>query len=506
MKSRPRVIATAACGVVLGITAVGLAAVPVSATQSAGPEPVTTQGAVQKKQLEWTDCKPEGKDKPEVVRGSQCATLQVPVDWRDPDGPTFGLAIARRTAKSDRIGVLMWGPGGPGDSGVDRIKTGMSRFSQTLQDRFDIVSFDPRGVARSNPVMCSATLLAKQPSPILKSQADFDATVRYNRQLANDCREQTGPVYDHIDTWQTVRDVDAIRAALGEPAISFHGSSYGTMLGGQYAETYPDRVRAMVLESVSDHSTEPTKKFLDAQGAAAQDSFDEFVKWCDTTTTCSLHGRDIHKLWADLLARADRGELPNPQQPNVAISPFNLSFTVFRQLYGPQWIQIADTLKQLDASEPPTAQPPVPTGLAPYTLAVFCQDWNLPVRDYREYAGHLARLARNNPDMRYPGQLMAVSICLGLPPADNPQHRLKVRGLETPVLLANAIHDPATGYNWAQSVERQLGRQGVLLTYDGWGHGSYTKSPCMQATIDAYLVSLRVPRRGTSCPAVSPVV
>ena len=105
----------------------------------------------------------------------------------------------------------MWGPGGPGDSGVDRVKTGMCRFSQDLQDRFDIVSFDPRGIARSNPVKCSAALLAKQPSPIIKSQAEFDATIRYNRQLASDCRDNTGPVYDHIDTWQTVRDVDAIR-------------------------------------------------------------------------------------------------------------------------------------------------------------------------------------------------------------------------------------------------------------------------------------------------------
>ena len=136
---------------------------------------------------------------------------------------------------------------------------------------------------------------------------------------------------------------------------------------------------------------------------------------------------------------------------------------------------------------------------------MFCQDWNLGVRDYREYAGHLDRLARNNPDMRYPGQLMAVSICLGQPPAANPQHRLKVHGLSTPVLLANAIHDPATGYDWARSVERQLGRYGVLLTYEGWGHGSYNSSPCMQTTIDAYLVSRQVPERGTSCAAVPPV-
>ena len=460
--------------VLLGVAAAGLTTLPTAAT-------ATTTG------VQWTDCKPEGKDDPAEVLGSQCATLRLPVDWRDPGGPTFDFAIARRTAKvpSERVGVLVFGPGGPGDSGVDRIKTGIDRFSTDLQDRFDIVSFDPRGVARSNPVRCSAELLNRQPSPIIKSAAEFTATITYNRQLATDCREHTGPLYDHIDTWQTVRDVDAVRRALGESTISFHGSSYGTLLGAQYAETYPHRVRAMVLESVSDHSSAKTGAFLDDQAAAGQDSFDEFVKWCDATTTCALHGRDIHALWADLLAKSP--------------DPFTLSFSVFRALYGPQWSALAETLKA--GVTPPK---PVQTGVAPYPLAVFCQDWNLPVRSYREYAGHLQRLARNNQDVRYPGQLMAVSICLGSPPANNPQHQLKVRGLKTPLLLANAIHDPATGYAWAQSVERQLGRYGVLLTYKGWGHGSYTKSPCMTSTIDNYLIARDVPERGSSCAAVQP--
>lgn len=456
---------------VLGVAATGL----------------TTAAAATDQQLHWTDCEPEGKDDPAVVRGSECATLQLPVDWRNPGGPTFGLALARRqtAVPGERVGVLVFGPGGPGDSGVDRIKTGISRFSTDLRDRFDIVSFDPRGVARSNPVKCSAELLNKQPSPIIENAAQFTATISYNRRLANDCREHTGPLYDHLDTWQTVRDVDAVRRALGESTISFHGSSYGTLLGAQYAETYPRRVRAMVLESVSDHGSRSTRSFLDDQAAAGQDSFDEFVKWCDATTTCALHGRDIHALWAELLAKSP--------------DPFTLSFAVFRQLYEPRWSALAEMLKA--GVTPPK---PVQTGVASYPLAVFCQDWNLPVRSYREYAGHLQRLARNNQDLRYPGQLMAVSICLGAPPADNPQHLLKVRDLETPVLLANAVHDPATGYNWARSVERQLGRYGVLLTYEGWGHGSYTKSPCMQRTIDDYLIARDVPERGSSCAAVPP--
>ncbi|MGW6279236.1 alpha/beta fold hydrolase [Kribbella sp. NPDC055071] len=490
-----RLLRTTAWGVVLGLTAAGVATLPASA---ATPKPTGVQ---------WSDCAPEGNDKPEVVKGSQCATLQLPIDWRKPTGPTFGLAIARRTAKvpSERVGVLIFGPGGPGDSGVQRIKTGISRFSPDLQDRFDIVSFDPRGIARSNPVLCSAALLAEQPSPLMKSQADFDATVRYNHELAADCRAHTGPLYDHIDTWQTVHDVEAIRKALGEKQISFHGTSYGTVLGAQYAETYPTRVRAAVLESVLDHSTQGAQNFLSRQAGPVQDSFDEFVKWCDQATECSLHGRDIRALWAGLLKRADQGEIPDPRQPNVAISPFYLSFAVFRTFYDPQWRGLADLLKTLDTSTPPTGQAPVPTGLMNNTLAPFCQDFGLAVRDYREYAGIVAKIARDNPDMPYPGQLLAITNCLGGPKANNPQHVLKVHTLKTPILLANAIHDPATGYNGAQSVARQLAHNGSLLTYEGWGHGSYNKSPCIQATIDNYLITRQLPKRGTTCPAVPPL-
>jgi pimeloyl-ACP methyl ester carboxylesterase len=484
---------TTTWGVVTGVVLAGVVALPATAAQPQA--------------LQWTDCEVKPTENPKVVAGSKCATLQVPIDWDHPDGPTFGLAIARRTAKDPaaRVGTLVFGPGGPGDSGVDRIRTGIGRFSSTVQDKFDIVSFDPRGIARSNPVICSAALLAKQPSPLIASQAEFNQTIAYNRELAKDCRAHTGPVYDHIDTLQTVRDVDAIRAALGETKITFHGSSYGTLLGELYAERYPQRLRALVLESVFDHGDQTTAEFLDSQAATVQDSFDEFVKWCDRTASCALHGRDVRALWADLLARAGRGELPDPRSAAVKATPFTLSFAVFRTFYDPKWAALATMLKQLDESSPPTGEPPVPTGLAPNTLAPLCRDFTVPVRNYNEFAGHLRRVARDNPDMKIAPQLMAVTNCLGLSDVPNPQRDLKVHGLKTPALLLNAVHDPATGYSWARSVARQLGRrQAVLVTYEGWGHGSYNSSACTKQTVDDYLVALKVPARGTTCAAVPP--
>ncbi|GGW13815.1 peptidase [Streptomyces capoamus] len=434
--------------------------------------------------------------------GAECATLSVPVDWAHPSGPTLDLAVARRQATDPdaRVGSMVFGPGGPGDSGVEMVVGRISRFSPEVRRRFDVVSFDPRGVGRSNPVTCSGDLLAERPSPELRSQADFDATMAYNRRLRADCRARTGPVFDHLDTAQTVRDLDALRSALGERKLTFHGSSYGTLLGAQYAETYPRRVRAMVLESVMDHSVPTTRAFLESEAAAAEDSFREFVKWCDGATECALHGRDVRAVWQGLLARAGRGELEDPGRPGTSLSSSDLVNKIaFRKFYQADHAGLATTIAGMEASAP---LPASPTSVAPLPAAtpVFCSDWHLPVRDYQGYASLVTTMNRTAPDLPYLLPIHMTAACLGAPTA-NPQHRLDAPGVP-PVLVSNALHDPATGYPWAVSVARQLGRSGVLLTYEGHGHGSVTSGPCMQDAVDSYLTGLAVPPRGTHCPAV----
>ncbi|MFJ1901497.1 alpha/beta fold hydrolase [Streptomyces sp. NPDC088115] len=446
--------------------------------------------------LRWAPCDDAANP------GAECATLSVPVDWDRPDGPELGLAVARRKATEPgaRVGSMVFGPGGPGDSGVERVVGGISRFSPEVRRRFDIVSFDPRGVGGSNPVTCSGDLLAERPSPELRSQPDFDATLAYNRRLRADCRARTGPVFEHLDTGQTVRDLDALRAALGERKLTFHGSSYGTLLGAQYAETYPRRVRAMVLESVMDHSVAATRAFLRSEAAAAQDSFEEFVKWCEGAADCAVHGRGVRAVWRGLLARAARGELADPAGPGTALSASDLvNKYAFRKFYEADYAGLATVIAGMDASEP---LPASPTGTAPLPPAtpVFCSDWQLPVRDYQEYASLVATMNVAAPDLPHLLPVHMAAACLGAPTA-NPQHRLHAPGVP-PVLLSNALHDPATGHPWAVSVARQLGRSGVLLTYAGQGHGSVTSGPCMEDAVDGYLTALAVPARGAGCPAV----
>lgn len=493
-------------------TAVALVGPAAPAAQAAGPHREWT--------ISWQPCAADPT--------AECGTLSLPVDWDEPDGERFTLALARRAATDPaaRVGSLVFGPGGPGDSGVQRVLTGMHRFSDDLRRRFDIVSFDPRGVGGSNPVRCATDLLAAQPH-VIADQAQFAATIENNALLRADCRARTGPLFDHVDTRSAARDLDAVRAALGESRLTFHGSSYGTLLGLQYAELFPHRVRAMVLESVVDHSL-GTRSFLDTQAVAAQDSFDEFVAWCAAATRCALHGQDVREVWAGLRARAERGDLIDPDRPGTRLTPYLLSRLAQRALYGPDWPGLADDIATMAtapaaavapaspaspaaavapvASAATAAHPAAPvTGAedqaTPYPFAVFCQDWSLPVRDHREYAKHLRRLTRLAPDLRYPQAVFAVSTCLGTPTVANPQHRLKVR-TDVPLLLAATRHDPASGYEWATNVARQLGRHGVLVTYEGSGHGSYTTSPCMEAVVDRYLVGGVAPARGTRCPAV----
>jgi pimeloyl-ACP methyl ester carboxylesterase len=505
--SRWRTVGHAA--VVLAGLVVPLALAPPPATAAPTPDPAaaefSTDTRVSASQrvsaVDWSPCADDGT--------AQCGTLAVPVDWNRPDGPKFELALARRSATDPaaRIGILFHGPGGPGDSGVERIVEGISRFSPELRSRFDIVSFDPRGVGRSNPVRCSTDLLAQRPAPVLTGQDDFDATVAYNRRLWADCRAQTGPVFDHVDTSSMARDVDAVRAALGETRLTFHGSSYGTLLGQRYAELFPHRVRAMMLESVMDHSV-GTRDFLNSQTAAAQDSFDAFVAWCDRTEDCALHGRDVRAIWADLLVRASRGEVPDPKNPSATLTPYALSgFVAPRALYEPDYAVLADTIAGLTAPNPAdSARSGNPTGAESPTTAnppaIFCQDWQLPIRNYREYAARLREMARIGTDLPYPRALAGVEACLGTPRVDHPQHRLRIR-TDHPILLLNAVHDPVTGYDWAGNVARQLGRHGVLLTYQGAGHSVYNTTECTRATVDRYLVDLAVPVRGTSCPAAA---
>ncbi|WP_199853797.1 alpha/beta fold hydrolase [Plantactinospora sp. BB1] len=478
----------------LVVTTLGL---PVAVPDVAAATPSTDRPGT----IDWSPC-PEDET-------AQCGVLRVPLDWSHPSGPTIELALARRPATDPgrRIGSMQINPGGPGGSGRLMAIFGADRFGEEIRSRFDIVGIDPRGVGLSTPIRCSQDLLDQEPSFVMRSQADFDARLAFNARLRADCRARSGPIVDHADMLSVVRDMDHVRAVLGDRQLTFYGLSYGSLNAQQYAELFPDRVRAIVSDSNLDHSL-GTTGFLDTQAASAQDSFDEFVRWSDRTPTSPLHGRDVRAFWHRLLDRVDRGEIPSPFVPDVALRPEILIWFVFRAFYGPEWSFLADFLVDLDSgdAQPWEPGPELPEETEYPQVAIFCNDWSLPVRDYREWARHLRRAERIAPDLRYsPAAAALTAACLGSPARiANPQHPLRVRDSATPLLVTNALHDPATGYNQALGVTRQLGRDGVLFSYHGWGHGVYGRSECTDDAIERYLIDRTLPARGAGCPAVEP--
>ncbi|WP_241826942.1 alpha/beta hydrolase [Streptomyces graminilatus] len=467
------------------------------AAPSAGPQPSG--------RIAWEPC-----EAPSGQGTFECGTLTVPVNWKKPHGETIELALNRHPATNParRIGSLLINPGGPGGSGVDFAFGAPESFSPALLERFDIVGFDPRGVARSNPVRCDSDRVTARAGLLYPdSAASFTTLRRANRALGVSCRALTGSLVDHMDTTSVIRDMDAIRAGLGEKRISYYGVSYGTGIGQQYAERYPRRVRAMTLDSNMDHSL-GTWDYQRTETIAIEEEYGQFADWCARTPSCVLHDRDARALFGSLYKRAKAGELVLPGDPPHTVTTRDLQDVAFVNMYDPDdWPQFAQYLADLDAANPAAArslrQRGAPVGF-PY-FPVTCQDYNFNVRSYGTLARYERRLARLAPVTRLSSLAWTdLTGCQNWPAkVANPPHRLRVKGTP-PILMTNSRYDAATPYSWGSDAARQIGREAVLLTYDGAGHGDYWLSPCARAAIDKYLLTLKTPRRNTHCPAVWP--
>lgn len=409
--------------------------------------------------------------------GVECATMTVPIDWARPSTGTIDVAVARTRATGKKTGTLVYMPGGPGDSGVNRLLGG-NVVPPEVAERFDVVSYDPRGTNRSNPVVCDASLLAAMPNTVPVAGARLADVQEYARDLGDSCREHTGPLVDHVDNVSVARDIDALRAAVGERQVTLYGRSYGTLAGQMYAENFPHRVRGLVLDSVFDHSLNAAD-FVTSEARTAEDSFAEFTRWCGSSC-----GVDPAAAYGSLWDRAARGELP--------IDAAQLNQQVLRYLYGPDWTGLATRL----TSDVSTAR----TGTAPFPAGALCGDHRMRIPSESAWLSMWQRQSAAAPTMRMHFAWGAVSLCSAWPAAvPNPQHRTTLDPRVPPVLIMNSLHDPATGYEWARSVHRQVG--GSLLTYDGWGHGVMDRTDCTREVFVRYVVDRKTPPPGTHCAA-----
>jgi pimeloyl-ACP methyl ester carboxylesterase len=439
--------------------------------------------------ITWAACA-DDPDSPEPPDG-ECGTLRVPLEWDRPWGPTIDLAVARHRATdpAHRLGVLMIDAGGPGSSGAEFALASGHLFSPEILARYDVVGLDLRGTGRSAFIRC-ADPTGVPPSDEPADRAAFEALRQYSRQAIADCRARNLPVFDHANTAVNAEDLDAVRRALGEDKISFLGVSYGTLLGQQYAEQHGDRVRAMVLDSTIDHSVD-VRRFMGDRAAAVDELFRQFAAWCDRTATCALHGQDVLATWERALAVADG--MPRPHNW--------LRDQVFSDMYGPDWEDAARAIAETVAGQPPmTAQ--FEYNYQSIRLAVVCQDFDLRIGTFAQYSALRAEELRRAPIMR--GSTIGhgeTTTCLGQagPPA-NPPHPLNIPRAPR-ILLLNARYDPATPYAWAVNIHRQAPANTTLLTYEGSGHGVFSRTACTKSAVDRYLLTLQAPRHDVSCPA-----
>ncbi|NEB36182.1 alpha/beta hydrolase [Streptomyces sp. SID14515] len=528
----------------------GRTAAPASADPASRPDLKPFYG----QRLRWTDCETEGY---------VCARLTVPRDYTAPgNGETFVLPVARAAAGKPerRIGSLVYNPGGPGAAGVRSLEEGMDEaFGRAARDRFDIVAFDPRGVGASVPALtCTAAdeeegddeegvdeadapVAADEDVAPLHPRTDKERTAADEeaRAAAEDCEQHSGDLLRHVGTQDAARDLDVLRAALGERELTYLGWSYGTSLGTAYAELFPRRVRAMVLDGAIDPSLDWSQRVL-SQSAGFRRSVDDYADHCAEVAgdSCPADSPDaIRALIERLYARAGREPLPVSEDSSYAeyggMDATAVLDAVSMAMYTPedQWEPLSRALAAADAGdatelgaleeeeaedeEEPAEEESDPEDTGDGTeeesgdedvtpvdnegaalTAVNCLDVPHP-RDLDAYWDALPR-AEKAAGVYGTAGVTAELTCRGWPSGGRTPHRVDADGVP-PVLVVGTTGDPSTPYEEAVSLADQF-PGGMLLTYEGMGHTAYGRGDaCVTEKVDAYLVGLKPVRPGATC-------
>ncbi|WP_018681230.1 alpha/beta hydrolase [Actinokineospora enzanensis] len=410
------------------------------------------------------------------TRGAECATISVPLDWARPTGDRVSLAVTRLRATDPkrRLGVLLFNPGGPGGPGVPVVRDfGPDVFPRELQERFDIIGLDPRGVGESTPaITCPVPPTSSKVTQFPRDRADYDRLVAYNKQVADSCRAATGPLIDHVDTVSAARDIDAVRVSLGEQRINWLGLSYGTLLGATYAQLYPNRLRAAVLDGAVDH-TVGTRRLAFDEIRSTEDVFGKFFAWCAAEVSCAMHGRDIAGEYRALLDRADRAPVPATGVPD-GLNAEQIGYTAY-SLVSIQslWPILATAIR--DAAT--DAAGFVGEGSSAAYRVIGCHDFPSDVRGYADLAERQRAARQIAPTTRgYVEGWDVQAGCAGWPiKAANPWGPTPVRGAP-PILVVTGRHDPATPYPWGLGLACQISGSRVL-TWSGAGHTAFLNDP-----------------------------
>lgn len=502
----------------LGLALLG-AGMPVA---RAGAEPDLSRFYHQK--ITWGRCQGDG-----MPKDLQCGKITVPLDYARPAAGKLDLALARYRATGPKRGSVLLNFGGPGGAGVPQLADGGKDF-MGLTNGYDVVTFDPRGVGRSSPVSCgegedNALAVASGDDGL----SDPRKALEQLRRAAAACARHSGPVLRHIGTVDAARDLDVMRAALGDDKLNYLGFSYGTRLGAVYAAEFPHKVGRMVLDGV-DTLTEPLTEQGIAGAQGQQVALEDFVDWCAQDIACPLgqDARSGREKVVKLVRSMD--EDPVPSGFGKPFTGQDLVEAIGQALYSKQlWPSLERALAELvedgDPSgvlgftsggfSPPVRRDPGDHGNGGLTDAEDVPLDNLP-------AALMAINCADDPDRPSAARLTAdlgrlraayeeaspvfgrfrltqVLMCYGRPKGTD-FVRERVKNLHTAkMLLVGTRGDPATPYRWTVETAERLGSPAVVLDNRGDGHTGYGSSKCVHLKVDDFLLYGTLPPSGSSC-------
>lgn len=458
-------------------------------------------------QLNWRDC---------GVEGFQCTTMKAPLDYKKPDGGEIKLAVARKkaTGPGKRIGSLLVNPGGPGGSAIEYLQSYAAiGYPAQVRARYDMVAIDPRGVARSEPVVCLTGPQMDTYTQVDQTPDDAAEVTELGgayTKFANGCEQRSGEILPHVSTVETARDMDMLRALLGDERLHYVGASYGTFLGATYAGLFPARVGRLVLDGAMDPSLDAVELNRD-QTAGFETAFQAFAADCvkkadcplGTTSTADAATR-LKRLFADLDARPiATGE---SRRLTESLGTTGVIAAMYDESAWPQLrealtgAQKGDGSGLLALSDSYYERRPNGTyaNLMFANAAVNCLDQPPAFADAKAVTRAVPSFEKASPVFGKAFAWAALNCAhWPVPPTGTP-HRIEAKGA-APIVVVGTTRDPATPYKWAQSLADQLS-SGTLLTYRGDGHTAYGRgSDCIDSAINTYLLEGTPPAEDKKC-------
>ncbi|AQU67271.1 alpha/beta hydrolase [Streptomyces niveus] len=480
-------------------------------SSSGGTSPESGAPAALKKyygqKLDWRGC---------GVPDFQCATMRAPLDYEKPDGAEIKLAVARKkaTGPGKRLGSLQVNPGGPGGSAVDYLQgyAGIG-YPAPVRARYDMVAVDPRGVSRSAPVEC---LTGKEMDAFTQVDQTPDDQTERNllaasyKKLAQGCAKRSAEILPHVSTIEAARDMDILRAALGDKKLSYVGASYGTFLGATYAELFPKRVGRLVLDGAMDPSL-PADEMNRDQTAGFETAFSAFAADCVKQPDCPLgteSAADAAQRMKFFFNTLDTEPIPTGEPRKLGES---LATTgVINAMYDESgWPGLRDSLTSamdgdgsgllaLADSYYEREGDGSFSNLMYANAAVNCLDLPAAFKKPADVDAAVPSFQEASPVFGTALAWAGLNCAHWPTEATGTPHRIAAKGAP-PILVVGTTRDPATPYKWAQSLAEQLS-SGVLLTYDGDGHTAYGRgSDCVDTAINTYLLEGTPPANGKKC-------